>query len=355
MNTSFNRRQVLAATTALAASAASTAWADDKKKQDPKEDAQPVPGAVRSKFDKKSTAEQVTDGIDMSGKTVLITGCNSGLGYETMRVMMLRGAHVIGLARSKDKAAEAIATVAAMPGIKGKATPVACDLQDFPSVVAAADEVNKLEMPLDVLMTNAGIMALQQLEQVNGIEKHFVVNHLGHFILVNRLMEKVKAAPQGRFVVVSSMGYRWAPESGIEFDNLDGKRDYQPNKMYGQSKLANGLMSLELAKRLQGTTTTSNSIHPGVINTNLGRNFPWYVRVAASLIGWTFMKTVEEGAATQSYVATAPTLSTTSGLYFEDCNPVIPQTEAMQDKALAEKLWAKSEELTKPYLPQAAV
>jgi NAD(P)-dependent dehydrogenase (short-subunit alcohol dehydrogenase family) len=354
MHTSLNRRQVLAASTALAATAASTAWADDKK-QDPTEDALPVPGAVRSTFDKKSTAEEVTAGIDLTGKTVLITGCNSGLGFETMRVMMLRGAHVLGVARDKNKAQEAISTVAAMPGVKGKGTPFACDLQDFASVAAAADEVNKLEVPLDVLMTNAGIMALQQLEQVNGIEKHFAVNHLGHFILVNRLLEKVKAAPQGRFVVVSSMGYRWAPEAGIEFDNLDGKRDYDPNKMYGQSKLANGLMSLELSKRLAGTTTTSNAIHPGVINTNLGRHFPWYVRVLAGLIGWTFMKTVEEGAATQSYVATAPALSTTSGLYFEDCNPVIPQTAAMQDKALAEKLWAKSEEMVKPYLPQAAV
>ncbi|MBL8643034.1 MAG: SDR family NAD(P)-dependent oxidoreductase [Rhodospirillaceae bacterium] len=353
--TTFNRRQALAAGSALAVSMAGAAFAQEQKKQDPREDALPVPGAVRSQFDKKSTAEQVTEGLDLTGKTVLITGCNSGLGFETMRVMMLRGAHVLGLARSKDKAAEAIASVAAMPGVKGKGTPFACELQDFATVAAAADEVNKLEMPIDVLMTNAGIMALQKPEQVNGIEKHFVVNHLGHFILVNRLMEKVKAAPQGRFVVVSSMGYRWAPEAGIEFDNLDGTRDYTPNKMYGQSKLANGLMSLELAKRLAGTATTSNAIHPGVINTNLGRHFPWYVRVAASLIGWTFMKTVEEGAATQSYVATAPALSTTSGLYFEDCNPVIPQTKAMQDPDLAAKLWAKSEELTKPYLPVAVV
>jgi NAD(P)-dependent dehydrogenase (short-subunit alcohol dehydrogenase family) len=182
-----------------------------------------------------------------------------------------------------------------------------------------------------------------------------VVNHLGHFILGNHLLDQVKAAPQGRVVVVSSMGYRWAPDVGVEFDNLDGKRDYDPNKMYGQSKLANGLFSLELAKRLAGTPTTSNSIHPGVINTNLGRHFPFYVRIAASLIGWTFMKTVEEGAATQTYVATAPALSTTSGLYFEDCNPVIPQTAAMQDAALAEKLWAWSEEITRKYLPTATV
>jgi NAD(P)-dependent dehydrogenase (short-subunit alcohol dehydrogenase family) len=348
----IQRRDLLAAGSALAVGAAASALAQEKKKQDPMEDALPVPGAVRSSFDKKSTAEQVTNGVDLTGKTVLITGCNSGLGLETMRVMMLRGANVLGLARSKDKAAEAIKQVKAT-GVKGEGQPFACELQEFDTVVKAAEEVKALGKPIDVLMLNAGIMALQQPEQVYGIEKHFVVNHLGHFILGNHLIEQVKAAPQGRVVIVSSMGYRWAPEAGIEFDNLDGKRDYTPNKMYGQSKLANGLFSLELARRLQGTTTTSNAIHPGVINTNLGRHFPFYVRIAASLIGWTFMKTVEEGAATQSYVATAPALATTSGLYFEDCNPVIPQTAAMQDGELAKKLWATSEELTKKYLPVA--
>lgn len=347
MTPMLNRRQALnaAALGAVAVTASGCGFADST--------ASPVPGAVRSPFDKTSTAEQVTEGLDLSGKTVLITGCNSGLGFETMRVMMLRGAHVLGVARSMGNAEKAIAEAAAMPGVKGKATPFACDLADFATVAACADEVNKLETPLDVLICNAGIMALPKLEQVNGIERHFVVNHLGHFVLTNRLIDKVKAAAQGRVVVVSSMGYRWAPEAGIEFDNLSGERGYVPNKMYGQSKLANGLMSLELAKRFNGTAATSNAIHPGVINTNLGRYFPWYKKVASVLIGWTFMKTVEQGAATQSYVATAPALSATSGLYFEDCNPVIPQTAAMQDAALAEKLWAASEELTKDYLPAA--
>ncbi|MDX2143294.1 MAG: SDR family oxidoreductase [Rhodospirillaceae bacterium] len=349
----IRRRDLLAAGSALAVSAAASALAQEKK-QDPMEDALPVPGAVRSNFDKKSTAEQVTEGLDLTGKTVLITGCNSGLGFETMRVMMLRSAHVLGLARSTDKAAEAIAQVKAT-GVKGTAAPFACELSDFESVQKAGEAVKATGKPIDVLMLNAGIMALPEPEQVYGIEKHMVVNHLGHFILGNHLIDQVKAAPQGRVVIVSSMGYRWAPEAGIEFDNLDGKRDYTPNKMYGQSKLANGLFSLELAKRFAGTTTTSNSIHPGVINTNLGRHFPFYVRIAASLIGWTFMKTVEEGAATQSYVATAPALATTSGLYFEDCNPVIPQTANMQNMELAAKLWAWSEEVTKKYLPTATV
>jgi NAD(P)-dependent dehydrogenase (short-subunit alcohol dehydrogenase family) len=118
-------------------------------------------------------------------------------------------------------------------------------------------------MPIDMLILNAGIMALPELEQVNGLEKQFVTNHLGHFIVGNRLLPQVQAAAQGRVVVLTSSGYKWAPESGIEFDNLSGERDYKPNKMYGQSKLANHLYVRQLAKNLAGSTSTANSVHPG--------------------------------------------------------------------------------------------
>ena len=178
-------------------------------------------------------------------------------------------------------------------------------------------------MPIDMLILNAGIMALPELEQVNGLEKQFVTNHLGHFIVGNRLLPQVQAAPQGRVVVLTSSGYQWAPEAGIEFDNLSGERDYKPNKMYGQSKLANHLYVRQLAKNLAGSTTTANSVHPGVIMTNLGRSFPQWQQVAARLIGWTFMKSVEAGTATTCYVATAPALATVSGHYFADCNPEV--------------------------------
>jgi NAD(P)-dependent dehydrogenase (short-subunit alcohol dehydrogenase family) len=196
-------------------------------------------------------------------------------------------------------------------------------------------------------------MALPQLEQVYGIEKHFVVNHLGHFILVNRLLPQVQAARQGRVVTVSSLGYQWAPPGGIEFDNLSGERGYEPNKMYGQSKLANGLFSLELARRLResGSTATSNSLHPGIINTNLGRHFDEWKRVLSKLIGWTFMKSVAEGAATSCYVATAPALAAVSGQYFEDCNPVVPMPgKHMDDATLARRLWDESARITAEYL-----
>ena len=134
-------------------------------------------------------------------------------------------------------------------------------------------------MALDALICNAGIMALPALEQVRGIEKQFAVNHLGHFILVNRLLEQVKAAPAGRVVVVGSRAYRSAPEGGIQFDNLSGERGYGPQSAYGQSKLANYLFTRELARRLRGSAGDRERAAPG---RHHHQHHPQYARVAAA-------------------------------------------------------------------------
>jgi NAD(P)-dependent dehydrogenase (short-subunit alcohol dehydrogenase family) len=291
-------------------------------------------------FGADSTAEEVTAGIDLSGKTAVVTGANSGLGYETMRVLALRGAHVIGTGRTAEKAEAACAS------IDGNATPVVLELTDLQSVSTCTEQIRAMGMPVDMLICNAGIMALPELEQVNGIEKQFFVNHLGHFAFATALTKQVQAAEHGRVVMVSSLGHRWAPEAGIEFDNLSGERDYDPDRMYGQSKLANGLFAFELARRFRGTNATANAVHPGIIMTNLARHFPKWQQIAGRLIGWTFMKSMEAGAATTCYVATNPTLAGVSGYYFADCNPELP-TRQMQDPALAAKLWDVSEELTR--------
>ncbi|ARN76450.1 hypothetical protein BST96_15870 [Oceanicoccus sagamiensis] len=293
------------------------------------------------KFGAESTAEEVTEGIDLTGKVAVVTGGNSGLGYETMRVLALRGAHVICTARTLEKAEKACASIE-----QGKATPVVMELTDHASVRSCAKAIKAISPTIDMLICNAGIMELPELELVNGVEKQFAVNHLGHFLFTNELLDQVTAAEQGRIVIVSSMGYQWAPEGGIVFDNLDGSKGYEPMKAYGQSKLANSLFALSLSDKLANTTATANSIHPGIINTNLGRHFPAWKRIAASLIGWTFMKSVEAGAATSCYVATNPALEKVSGNYFEDCNPVTPEGPYMLDKDLAAKLWTTSEELT---------
>lgn len=288
-------------------------------------------------FGASSTAEDVTEGLDLGGMTAVVTGCNSGLGFETMRVLALRGAHVIGTARTKEKGE------AACSSIDGRATPVVLELSNFDSVRACARTINEMDAPIDILMCNAAIMALPNLDLVYGIERQFVVNHLGHFILVNDLIGAVKRADQGRVVMVSSGAHNWAPEVGIDFDNLDGSRSYEGWTAYGRSKLANGLFAAELARRLEDTNVTANSLHPGVIKTNLGRHLDRDTDEAEE--DGRYDKTIPQGAATQCYVATSPLLAGVSGHYFADCNPAIPNS-LMYDEALASRLWTVSEKLT---------
>jgi NAD(P)-dependent dehydrogenase (short-subunit alcohol dehydrogenase family) len=290
-----------------------------------------APEVPRSAFGAASTAEEVTDGIDLSGKTALVTGCNTGIGYETMRVLALRGAHVLATARTIEKGRKACARV------EGNCTPLVLELTDFDSVVDCADRVRAMDVPIDILVCNAGVL-FREHREINGLELHFVVNHLGHFLLVHRLLDKVIAAPQGRVVVVGSRSHRRADR--IEFGNLSGRS--WTVAAYSHSKLANGLFSLELARRLQGTDATSNSLHPGSVDTDIFRN-------AERRSSGHKLKNLAEGAATTCYVATSPTLVGVSGYYFVDCNPEEPSA-AMQDVAMAEKLWDVSEDLVRDYL-----
>ena len=303
-------------------------------------------GTLPRRFDGHSTAEEVTAEVDLTGKTALVTGCSSGIGQETLRVLALRGAHIYGLAPTLERA-EGGCAAARGPLIKGSAIPFGCDHTDFTSIVTCTEAIQKLGTPIDVLICNAGIN-LQRLEQVNGIEKDFVVNHLGHFILVNRLLNLVRGAPQGRIIVVGSGASFYAPAVGIEFDNLSGERDYDFMKMYGQSKLANGLFAHELARRLKGTATTANVVTPGVVDTPMNRNLAGS-RVIPADFDFKKLKSVAQGAATACYVATSPDLKGVSGKYFEDCRITTPGAH-MLDDAMAARLWTVSENLTRAYL-----
>jgi WW domain-containing oxidoreductase len=235
-------------------------------------------------------------------------------------------------------------------GVEGRTTPLELELADWDSIRACAFQVRELGLPLDVLVCNAGIMALQELEQVRGIEKQFAVNHLGHFILVHQLLPALRAAPAGRVVVVGSRAYRSAPEAGIVFDDLGAERHYDPGEAYGQSKLANYLFTRELARRLRGTAVTANALHPGLIVTNIVRNLPDWQRRALELAGGLVAKSVAQGAATSCHVAVSPLVEGASGWFFSDCNPVKPAGPHMEDDALAARLWAVSEELARGWL-----
>ena len=299
-----------------------------------------------SKFGPESTAEDVTEGMDLTGVTAVVTGCNSGLGYESMRVLALRGAHVIGTGRTLEKASKACESVA------GSTTPVALELSSFQSAVDCADTIDKLGLSPDILICNAGINTFGELELVNGIEKIFTVNFLGHFVLVNRLLPLMKGRQSARIVHVGSRSaYVQAPKVGIDFDNLRGEKAFDAGEAYGRSKLANALFSLELSQRLEGSAVTSNVIHPGLVKTNIARTAPAVLRTAFDWFGGLIAKTPQEGAATQVYVATSPALQGVSGAYFEDCNAVtVSGNNHVFDKPMATRLWATAEEMTQGYL-----
>ncbi|NNE19543.1 MAG: SDR family oxidoreductase [Myxococcales bacterium] len=293
-------------------------------------------GKGPSGFGYGSSAEDVTDGLDLTGRTVLLTGCNSGLGLETLRVLTKRGAHVIATARTVQKAQ------AACDGVVGETTAVASELAEPASVQACAAEVAALGRPLDAIICNAGIMALPELNLQHGYELQFFTNHIGHFILVTSLLDNL--ADNGRVVVVSSSAHNNAPSAGIQFDNLSGERGYSPWANYGQSKLANVLFASALAKRLSGTGKTANSLHPGVIHTNLARSMNPVARVALSIGAPLVLKSVGEGAATQCYLAVNPGVEGISGKYFADCNESRTSSHG-RDEAMAAKLWEVSEQI----------
>ena len=297
-------------------------------------------------FGATSTAEEVTEGMDLSGKVAMVTGCTSGLGYETMRVLAKRGAHVIGTGRTIEKAVEACASV------EGYTTPLMLELSDFQTAISCASAAQMMGLAPDILICNAGVNTFSDLELVEGIEKNFVVNFLGHFVLVNRMMPSMLAAGTTRIVHVGSQsGYKRAPVEGIDFDNLRGEGEHDAMEAYGRSKLANALFSLELARRLQGTDVTSNVVHPGLVKTNIVRTAPTLLRKAFEWFGDYVAKSPEEGAATQVYVATSPALEGVSGAYFEDCNPVqVGGQHHMFDSDMALRLWRLAEEVTSDYL-----
>lgn len=283
-----------------------------------------------------STAEQVSEGLSLAGQTFLVTGCNSGIGQEACRVLALRGALVLGTARTKDKAAAACAK------FPGKAIGYACELSDPASVRGCVAAVKADGHRLDAIICNAGIMMLPKLEKSHGYELQFFTNHIGHFMLVTGLFEQLK--DDGRVVMLSSEGHRQAPVGGIDFGNLSGDNGYQPLTAYGQSKMANLLFAKELQRRFAGTRKTAYAVHPGVVATNLARNLgPVLSRVLGAL-GPCFLKSVGEGAATEIFAAVNAKALPLAGGYLSDSNAERPRADA-EDAALATRLWVESEQI----------
>jgi WW domain-containing oxidoreductase len=298
-------------------------------------------------FGARSTADNVLAGIDLTGKRMVVTGCNSGIGFETMSALCANGAHVIGLARSLQDAKSAC----------GKAgpycTPVACDLADLDSVAAAAEAIRALQGPLDAIVANAGLANPPALQTRYGIELQFLVNHIGHFALVNELLGLVRNGT-GRIVVVSSSaGVKFAPAEGIMFDNLGGQRFYQPLMFYGQSKLANAIFAKELSRRLSGRGIAVNSLHPGATpSTRLNRNAGLPLKIALSAAR-PFMKSAPQGAATQALLAGSPLVGGITGEFWSNCQ-IAAGNPLLEDIELADRLWDASDDIVARHSARAA-
>lgn len=303
-------------------------------------------------FGTTSTTDEVLGDLDLKGKRVFVTGVSSGLGVETARALAARGAEVVGAARDIAKARAATRDV----------TLVELDLSSLASVRACADSLLREGRKFDVLIANAGVMAAPFGRTADGFETQFGTNHLGHFVLVNRLVPLVRDG--GRVVIVASSGHRMAPFS-LDDPNFD-RTEYDPWVAYARSKTANILFAVELDRRLRNRAVRATAVHPGGIRTELGRHVPsenetaMIEQINALLAAegrppfqW---KTIPQGAATSVWAASVAPADDIGGRYCEDCHvaevttgtlsPISPGVRPYAlDPENAKTLWTKSEDM----------
>lgn len=272
-------------------------------------------------------------------KTALVTGATDGIGLETARQLLTAGLRVLIHGRNEARASRCAARF--VDDIKGAlATPVWGDFSRMRDVAALAEQVRGATAVLDVLINNAGIYAPRRTLTADGFELTMAVNHFAPYLLTRLIGPLVSKAPAGRIVTVSSMAHQ---SGDIDLDDLTFEKGFDSYSAYATSKLANILFTRALAKRLAGSSSsrpgvTANSLHPGVIDTKL-------LHAGFSIKGASVVK----GARTSVYLATSDKVTGVSGQYFDNCRPVTP-SRAARDDALAEALWARSEQLLVDYL-----
>lgn len=276
----------------------------------------------------------------MTGKTVIITGANSGIGKETAEELCRRNARVILACRNVDKARQAAAEITEATGVHPVVMQL--DLCSLKSVRHFAQQVNEREERLDVLINNAGLLPPpERTETEDGFEMTFQANHLGHFLLTSLLLELLKKSAPSRIINVGSVAHWFGM---FEVDNIGFKR-YKQNHIYSNTKLYNMLFTVELARRLAGTGVTANCCHPGFVKSHLAdRTGDFHARLVDFLVQ-SFGKSVEDGAQTSLHLAVADEVEGVSGKFFADCKPSSPPAWATNPKR-ADILWKASETMT---------
>lgn len=306
-------------------------------------------------FNAQSTTDEVLDGMDLHGKSIILTGASAGLGVETCRALVARGAHVTGMVRDVAKGRRATADVSkAAAAVGGGFELVTGDLASLASIRACAADLIKRGRPLDLIIANAGVMACPQGKTEDGFETQFGTNHIGHFVLVNSLVPLLKRG--SRIVNLSSGGHRF---SDVNLDDPGfGTTPYDPFVAYGRSKTANILFSVGLDRRLSGRGIRAAAVHPGVIQTELGRHMTqdMIARITSAGGGSAafVFKSVPQGAATSVWAGVRATADEVGGKYCEDCHVAALTDDPMSrtgvrayalDSVRADQLWALSEKL----------
>jgi NAD(P)-dependent dehydrogenase (short-subunit alcohol dehydrogenase family) len=290
---------------------------------------------------------------DQTGRTAVITGANTGLGYETAAALAAKGANVVLAVRNLEKGKGAADLISRRtPGASVALQEL--DLTSLESVRAAADELRSKHDTIDLLINNAGVMMTPKSTTKDGFELQFGTNHLGHFAFTGLLLDRVLATPGSRVVTVSSTAHRFV--RGIRFDDLQWERDYSRARAYGQSKLANLMFTYELQRRLAGTNTIAAAAHPGGANTELTRNVPPLIAAVTRPLE-RFMQAADMGALPTLRAATDP--GVLGGQYFgpdgfaeqRGYPKVVASTQASHDVDAQRRLWAVSEELTSVTFP----
>lgn len=284
--------------------------------------------------------------MDMQGKTVLVTGANSGIGLEACVKMAGMGAQVVMVARDSRKGEAALADVRARSGSKTVSL-LLCNFASQAAIRSLAAEFLARYPRLDVLVNNAGLASVTQQRSVDGFELTFAVNHLGYFLLTNLLLDRLMLSAPARVVSVASRAHRRVT---LDLDNLQSETGkYSSIQAYGRSKLCNVLFSNELARRLAGKGVTANCLHPGVVASNIWENAspPFYLRPLLAVAKRFLMITTEQGAETIIQLATGSSIEGQTGGYYEDQRRVEPARLA-RDPQLASRLWDASARLVQP-------